>query len=64
MWNAKGECCNHVLIRGAVTQNRRMVPPVELLKMVDPDVTSPPLPDWVNNWIEADNTRPWPPSRD
>ncbi|WP_062217740.1 acyl-CoA thioesterase [Celeribacter marinus] len=64
MWNAKGECCNHVLIRGAVTQNRRMVPPIELLKAVDPNVQSPALPAWVENWIEADNTRPWPPTRD
>lgn len=64
MWDQKGECCNHILIRGAVIKKRKMVPPVELLDQLEPGVQSPDLPDWVNNWIEADNTRPWPPVRD
>ncbi|WP_417267863.1 acyl-CoA thioesterase [Celeribacter baekdonensis] len=64
MWDQKGDCCNHILIRGAVIKNRKMVPPRDLLAMIEPDIESPPLPEWVQNWIAADNTRPWPPVRD
>lgn len=63
MWDQNGECCNHVLIRGAVIKKRRMVPPKELFDLIDPAVESPELPAWVQNWIDADNTRPWPPTR-
>ncbi len=63
MWDQKGECCNHILLRGAVIKKRKMVPPKELLERLEPGIESPPLPDWVQNWIDADNTRPWPPVR-
>lgn len=63
MWLPDGSCANHALIRGAVTQKGKMVNPRELLRHVDPGIESPPLPDWVAAWVEADNTRPWPPER-
>nr|WP_319248611.1 acyl-CoA thioesterase [uncultured Celeribacter sp.] len=64
MWDQKGECCNHILLRGAVIKKRKLVPPQELFERMEPGLVSPPMPDWVRNWIDADNTRPWPPIRD
>lgn len=63
MWNAQGECANHILLRAAVLKGRKMVAPRELVKRLDPDLESPPLPAWVQNWVDADNTRPWPPQK-
>jgi acyl-CoA thioesterase FadM len=64
MWLANGECANHILIRGAVVKKGKMVPPIDLLKLVDPDVQQRALPDWVQAWADADKIRPWPPTRD
>ncbi|AUH65237.1 acyl-CoA thioesterase [Paracoccus zhejiangensis] len=60
MWR-KGECCNHILIRSAITGAKGIVPPVELLAATGANPESPPLPDWVQAWIAADALRPWPP---
>ena len=60
MWR-NGECSSQVLIRGAVTSSKGMVPPERLLEALGSDAQSPPLPAWVQGWIDADNTRPWPP---
>ena len=63
MWDQTGECCNHILLRGAVIKKRKLVPPKELFDLMDPTLESPELPAWVQNWIAADDTRPWPPTR-
>ena len=60
MWQGD-ECSSQVLIRGAVTSKGGMVAPERLIAAMDPSLTSPELPAWVQNWAEADNTRPWPP---
>ncbi len=64
MWNSKDECCNHILLRAAVLDGRKMVAPQKFIDVLQPDLQSPPFPAWVQAWIDADNTRPWPPSRD
>ena len=64
MWNGAGDCCNHVLIRGAVTRKGKMINPQELADMVAPGTVSPALPAWVQGWVEADRLRPWPPMQD
>jgi acyl-CoA thioesterase FadM len=63
MWRPNGECANHILIRGAIVKKGKMVSPIELLSHIDidPNLTSPTLPDWVQAWICADQERPWPP---
>ncbi len=61
MWNAKGECCNHLLVRAAVLKHKRMVDPIELLEKIDPDIKSPELPEWAKAWVEAEAQRIWPP---
>lgn len=61
MWRA-GECTSQVLIRMAVTGKTGIVPPAEVARALGVAAESPPLPGWVAAWIEADATRPWPPT--
>lgn len=60
MWHG-GECCNHILIRGAITSKAGIVPPQRAVEAMGHVGESPALPDWVRHWIAADHERPWPP---
>ena len=60
MWR-RGECCNHMLLRAAITSENGIVPPARLLDAAGLPSESPALPDWVRDWIAADAARPWPP---
>lgn len=64
MW-CRDTCTSHMLLRGAVTDPDGIVAPTRVLAALSqgdpPD--SPPLPAWVQAWIAADATRPWPPPR-
>lgn len=60
MWKG-AECCNHMLLRSAVTSAEGIVAPARLIEAMGGDDRSPPLPGWVTAWIEADGSRPWPP---
>ncbi len=62
MW-VKGEAANNILIRSAVTSREGIVAPARLVAALGGPKTSPPLPDWVLAWIEAEGERPWPPER-
>lgn len=62
MWNGS-ECSSHVLIRSAIVSNAGMVAPAEMARAMGHSGDSPALPAWVEAWIEADATRPWPPAR-
>jgi acyl-CoA thioesterase FadM len=61
MWKANGECASHVLYRSAVTDRNGIVSPERVLAAMGQDVISPPMPDWVAAWVEAEAVRPWPP---
>ena len=60
MWS-RGECCNQMLVRSAVTGPSGIVPPSQMIAALGTDAVSPELPDWVRAWIAADAERPWPP---
>ena len=60
MWR-NGECCNQMLLRSACTGGNGIIPPAEIVAAMGYDMDSPPLPDWVRAWIDADAQRPWPP---
>lgn len=55
------ECATQALYRSAVTDKNGIVRPRRLFDHVGFDGDRPPLPAWVQGWIDADATRPWPP---
>jgi len=55
------KCANHMLLRAAVTGPEGIVPPAKVAAAMGIEEESPPLPEWVRNWIAAEATRPWPP---
>jgi acyl-CoA thioesterase FadM len=57
-----GECASHGLFRMAVTSRRGLVPVADFLAEMGLSDESPPLPGWIRAWIDAEATRPWPPS--
>ncbi len=59
MWRRE-ECTSHVLLRTAITDHGGLVTSARVVEAagIPP---SPPLPDWVRAWSEADALRPWPP---
>jgi acyl-CoA thioesterase FadM len=62
MWKGE-ECTSHVLIRSAIVSKAGIVPPSEMAAALGAAPDGPPLPPWVQAWIEAEATRPWPPAR-
>ncbi len=62
LWR-NNECCGHALYRSAVTDKDGIVKPDRVIAALGIPFTKP-LPDWVQAWIDADATRPWPPMQD
>lgn len=58
------ECAVQALFRSAVTDKNGIVPPAKVLAAMGYENTPPKMPAWVQAWIDADNTRPWPPEFD
>jgi hypothetical protein len=50
-----------MLLRSAVVSKDGIVPPQKLVDALGEVMESPALPGWVQAWIAADATRPWPP---
>ncbi|WP_417723295.1 thioesterase family protein [Salipiger sp.] len=61
MWKRDGECANHAVYRSAATGRTGIVPPDRLMQALGIEADSPPLPDWVRDWLDAESRRPWPP---
>jgi acyl-CoA thioesterase FadM len=64
MVKADGEVANHALYRAAITDKNGIVAPERVVAAIRGNAKSPPIPEWVANWIKADATRPWPPMQD
>ena len=62
MFKLNGDCASHVLLRTAVVEKGRAVPTDMLINVMG--ITDPrPVPAaWVQNWIDAEATRIWPPA--
>jgi acyl-CoA thioesterase FadM len=59
----KDTCAAQALYRAAVTDKSGIIHPDRLLAAMGQTGPAPLLPDWVQNWIDADRNRPWPPSQ-
>ncbi len=60
----KGDtCAAHALYRSAITGPDGIIPPARVFEHIGHDGVSPALPPWVQNWIDAEGTRIWPPER-
>jgi acyl-CoA thioesterase FadM len=59
MWMGD-EPCHDALLRAAFMHGGKSVPAAEMAAKMGM-TESPPLPEWVTKWIEADAARPWPP---
>ena len=55
------DCAVQALFRSAVTDKNGIVLPDRVFASVGYEAASPTLPAWVQAWVDADNTRPWPP---
>lgn len=55
------ECAVQALYRSAVTDRNGIVRPGTVFREMGFEGARPSLPEWVQNWINADATRPWPP---
>lgn len=63
MWR-RGTCTSHLLVRVAVTDRNGLVSTARVTAAYGVPPESPPLPDWVSAWIDAEAQRPWPPMQD
>lgn len=55
------DCAVQALYRSAITDHNGIVRPHRLLDHIGHQGDRPDLPSWVQAWIDADATRPWPP---
>ncbi len=51
-----------VLLRTCITRKGGAVPTEEVLAQMNAEHWKPALPDWVEQWQQADSHRPWPPA--
>ncbi len=61
MWR-KGEATSSILVRLALTSPDGIVPPGQAMTEIGRHEASPPLPEYVHQWIAAEAQRPWPPA--
>ena len=64
MINSSGEVANHAVYRAAVTDKNGIVGTDRLAKALGNVGNSPPIPDWIKAWIDAEAKRPWPPMQE
>ncbi|MDG1406667.1 MAG: acyl-CoA thioesterase [Octadecabacter sp.] len=61
MYKLNGDCASHVLLRTAVVAKGRAVPTDVLIEAMGIPTPRPTPALWVQNWIDAEATRIWPP---
>ncbi|EAQ64175.1 hypothetical protein MED121_01045 [Marinomonas sp. MED121] len=61
MWVGE-TACSSVLIRGGITSKDGLQSPKNVLKTTGLQHEAPTTPLWVQDWIDSEVHRPWPPS--
>ena len=56
-------CAVQALYRSAVTDKNGLVNPEIVFAAAGMTETPPDLPAWIQNWVDAEATRPWPPEQ-
>lgn len=64
MWKSNGDCANHAVYRSAVTDGNGIVTTDRVTAALGIPNDPLPMPEWVSDWIAAENKRPWPPMQD
>lgn len=57
------DCCAQAIIRTAIANGQGIVPTDQVAEVLGYPKQSPPLPDWVQAWADAETQRPWPPQQ-
>ena len=52
--------CSAALVRAGVVARGRLVEAPEVLEALHEPEWNPPIPDWVQAWVDAEGQRPWP----
>ncbi len=60
MWR-KGQALSSIIYRVAVTGDNGIVPTQKVAKALGYPDWKPKMPDWVEGWIAAEDSREWPP---
>jgi len=61
MWQGD-TCMSQMLLRAAIKDKNGTIKPRDFMERLGLGTEQPPMPEWAQNWIEADATRPWPPT--
>jgi acyl-CoA thioesterase FadM len=64
MINSAGEVANHAIYRAAATDKNGIVATQRLTEALGNGGQSPPIPDFIQSWIETEAKRPWPPMQE
>ena len=60
MWR-NGEAVSSILCRTVISDKNGIVPTAKVREQMPEYMSDKPLPKWVQDWIDAENTRQWPP---
>ena len=62
MWKGD-EAASQIVYRSVMSSRDGIVPTQIVAEALGAPDWNPIMPEWIRNWIEAENTRPWPPER-
>ena len=64
MWNSKKECAGHIIYRAAFVGNNGIINPQKIFDEIEVALVSPKMPDWLTDWVDSEEKRPWPPMQE
>ena len=64
MWNSKKECAGHIIYRAAFVGKNGIINPQQVFDEIEVTLVSPKMPDWLKDWVDSEEKRPWPPMQE